>query len=159
MVKLARDLTKGNAYATSIHVRTLERERWRVGRMRRAAHARKHAGARTLESRADAPQRTCPAALTTPAARARALGQAINSCVIKLSKLTKAGKVWRGIRDATLPPEFWVPSKRQGTKRGTVPRPLALRYLAPGLSPFATLPPASRPSLPCPRPLALLSLL
>ena len=39
MVKLARDLTKGNAYATSIHVRTLERERWRVGRMRRSALA------------------------------------------------------------------------------------------------------------------------
>ena len=28
---------------------------------------------------------------------------AINSCVIKLSKLTKAGKVWRGIKDAKLP--------------------------------------------------------
>ena len=35
---------------------------------------------------------------------------AINSCVIKLSKLTKAGKVWRGIKDAVLPKEFWVPN-------------------------------------------------
>ena len=35
---------------------------------------------------------------------------AINSCVIKLSKLTKAQKVWRGIKDAKLPPEFWVPN-------------------------------------------------
>ena len=33
---------------------------------------------------------------------------AINSCVIKLSKLTKAGKVWRGIKDAKLPKSFWV---------------------------------------------------
>ena len=33
---------------------------------------------------------------------------AINSCVLKLSKLTKAGKVWRGIRDAKLPKTFWV---------------------------------------------------
>ena len=36
---------------------------------------------------------------------------ACNSCVIKLSKLTKAGKVWRGIRDAKLPKEFWVPNE------------------------------------------------
>jgi hypothetical protein len=35
---------------------------------------------------------------------------AINSCVIKLSKLTKAGKVWRGIKDAALPKEFWIPN-------------------------------------------------
>ena len=35
---------------------------------------------------------------------------AINSCVIKMSKLTKAGKVWRGIKDAALPKEFWVPN-------------------------------------------------
>ena len=33
---------------------------------------------------------------------------AINSCVIKLSKLTKAVKVWRGIKDAKLPKSFWV---------------------------------------------------
>ena len=36
---------------------------------------------------------------------------AINSCVIKLSKLTKAGKIWRGIRDAALPESFWVPNE------------------------------------------------
>ena len=33
---------------------------------------------------------------------------AINSCVLKLSKLTKAGKVFRGIKDAKLPKTFWV---------------------------------------------------
>ena len=36
---------------------------------------------------------------------------AINSCVIKLSKLTQAAKVWRGFKGATLPREFFVPSK------------------------------------------------
>ena len=36
---------------------------------------------------------------------------ATNSCVLKLSKLTKAGKCWRGIKDATLPKEFWVPNE------------------------------------------------
>ena len=36
---------------------------------------------------------------------------AINSCVLKLSKLTKAGNVWRGIKDAKLPAEFWVPNE------------------------------------------------
>jgi hypothetical protein len=35
---------------------------------------------------------------------------ATNSCVLKLSKLTKACKVWRGIKDAKLPKEFWVPN-------------------------------------------------
>ena len=33
---------------------------------------------------------------------------ACNSCVLKLSKLTKAGKVWRGIKGAKLPKTFWV---------------------------------------------------
>ncbi|KOO33679.1 ankyrin repeat protein [Chrysochromulina tobinii] len=61
MVKLARDLTKGNGYVTTIH--------------------------------------------------------AINSCVIKLSKLTKAGKVWRGIKGATLPKEFWV-ANQMGVRGG-----------------------------------------
>ena len=32
-------------------------------------------------------------------------------CVLKLSKLTKACKVWRGIKDAKLPTEFWVPNE------------------------------------------------
>ena len=35
---------------------------------------------------------------------------AVTSCVLKLSKLTKACKVWRGIKDAKLPKEFWVPN-------------------------------------------------
>jgi len=61
MMKLARDLTKGNGYPTTIH--------------------------------------------------------AINSCVIKLSKLTKAGKVWRGIKGATLPKEFWV-ANEMGVRGG-----------------------------------------
>merc|ERR1712185_618505 len=60
---------------------------------------------------------------------------AINSCVIKLSKLTKAGKVWRGIKDATLPKEFWVPNE-MGVRGGieyafsstTVDREQALLY-------------------------------
>ena len=60
---------------------------------------------------------------------------AINSCVIKLSKLTKAGKVWRGIKDATLPKEFWVPNEmgvRGGIEYGfsstTTDREQALHY-------------------------------
>ena len=36
---------------------------------------------------------------------------AVYRCVLKLSKLTKACKVWRGIKDAKLPPEFWVPNE------------------------------------------------
>ena len=79
VVQLAKDLTKGNGYATTIH--------------------------------------------------------AINSCVIKLSKLTKAGKVWRGIKDATLPKEFWVPNEmgvRGGIEYGfsstTTDREQALLY-------------------------------
>ena len=35
---------------------------------------------------------------------------AINSCVIKLSKLSVAGKVWRGTCFAKLPERFWTPS-------------------------------------------------
>ena len=35
---------------------------------------------------------------------------AINSCVIKLSKLTTAGKVWRGVCYGTTPSAFWTPS-------------------------------------------------
>ena len=85
MVKLAKELTKGNGYPTTIH--------------------------------------------------------AINSCVIKLSKLTKAGKVWRGIKDATLPKEFWVPNE-MGVRGGieyafsstTVDREQAMMY-AQGANP------------------------
>ena len=35
---------------------------------------------------------------------------AVNSCVIKLSKLTKAGTVYRGVCYATTPEAFWTPS-------------------------------------------------
>uniref|UniRef100_A0A7S2GI45 NAD(P)(+)--arginine ADP-ribosyltransferase n=1 Tax=Haptolina brevifila TaxID=156173 RepID=A0A7S2GI45_9EUKA len=35
---------------------------------------------------------------------------AINSCVIKLSKLTQAVKVWRGFKGATLPKQFFQPN-------------------------------------------------
>lgn len=35
---------------------------------------------------------------------------ALNSAIIKLSKLTVAGKVWRGVCYGKLPHEFWVPS-------------------------------------------------
>ena len=48
---------------------------------------------------------------------------AINSCVIKLSKLTKAGKVWRGIKDAKLPKSFWV-ANSMGVRGG-------IEYVAP----------------------------
>merc|ERR1711965_649979 len=64
---------------------------------------------------------------------------AINSCVIKLSKLTKAGKVWRGIKDATLPKEFWVPNEmgvRGGIEYGfsstTTDREQAMIYAGTG---------------------------
>lgn len=66
---------------------------------------------------------------------------AINSCVIKLSKLTKAGKVWRGIKDATLPKEFWVPNEmgvRGGIEYGfsstTTEKEQALLYAGSGSS-------------------------
>ena len=36
---------------------------------------------------------------------------AINSCVLKLSKLAQAGKVWRGTCYGLLPSEFWVEDK------------------------------------------------
>ena len=36
---------------------------------------------------------------------------AINSCVIKLSKLTQAVKVWRGFKGATLPKQFFEPNE------------------------------------------------
>ena len=35
---------------------------------------------------------------------------AINSCVLKLSKLTQAVKVWRGFKGATLPKQFFQPN-------------------------------------------------
>ena len=42
---------------------------------------------------------------------------AINSCVIKLSKLAKAEKVYRGLSGGTLPKEFWQPNEH-GVKGG-----------------------------------------
>ena len=51
---------------------------------------------------------------------------AINSCVIKLSKLTKAGKVWRGIKDAKLPKSFWV-ANSMGVRLATLDGPGAAR--------------------------------
>ena len=35
---------------------------------------------------------------------------AINSAIVKLSKLTYAGKVYRGVSGMALPPEFWEPN-------------------------------------------------
>ena len=61
---------------------------------------------------------------------------AINSCVIKLCKLTKAGKVWRGTCYGKLPEEFWVPNSEgvlggieygfQSTTRGVASETLLL---------------------------------
>ena len=42
---------------------------------------------------------------------------AVNSCVIKLSKLTSACKVWRGFTDARLPDTFWSRNE-QGVRGG-----------------------------------------
>ena len=60
---------------------------------------------------------------------------AINSCVLKLSKLTAASKVWRGFTGATLPRSFYV-ANEEGVKGGveygftstTVDRAQALHY-------------------------------
>ena len=64
---------------------------------------------------------------------------ATNSCVLKLSKLTKACKVWRGIKDAKLPKAFWVPNEmgvRGGIEYGfsstTTDKDQALHYAAGG---------------------------
>ena len=47
---------------------------------------------------------------------------AINSCVIKLSKLAKAVKVYRGLAGGVLPTEFWRPNEHgvKGTANATV---------------------------------------
>ena len=60
---------------------------------------------------------------------------AINSCALKLSKLTSATKVWRGFTGATLPRSFYV-ANEEGVKGGveygfmstTVDRAQALHY-------------------------------
>ena len=65
---------------------------------------------------------------------------AINSCVLKLSKLTKACKVYRGVKDAMLPKEFWVPNDmgvRGGIEYGfsstTTDKSQALEYATGGM--------------------------
>ena len=62
---------------------------------------------------------------------------AINSCVIKLSKLTQAVKVWRGFKGATLPKQFFEPNEtgvRGGIEYGfsstTTDREQAVIYAA-----------------------------
>ena len=60
---------------------------------------------------------------------------AINSCIVKLSKLTVATKVYRGVSGSALPREFWEPN-RYGIKGGiemafmstTTNREVALSY-------------------------------
>lgn len=41
----------------------------------------------------------------------------INSCIVKVGKLTKAAKVYRGISGGMLPEEFWTPND-QGIRGG-----------------------------------------
>ena len=62
---------------------------------------------------------------------------AVNSCVLKLSKLTRACKVWRGFTGATLPPSFFEANEegvRGGIEYGfsstTVDQAQALHYAA-----------------------------
>ena len=53
---------------------------------------------------------TCPSSpLVSLRSRSTTI-HAVNSCVLKLSKLTQAVKVWRGFKGATLPREFWEPN-------------------------------------------------
>ena len=64
---------------------------------------------------------------------------AINSAIVKLSKLTYAGKVYRGVSGMALPPEFWEPNAF-GVKGGidgafmstTVNYDVAMAYAASG---------------------------
>ena len=60
---------------------------------------------------------------------------AVNSCVIKLSKLTVASRVWRGFTGARLPPTFWEKNAygvmggvEFGFSSTTVDREQAIRY-------------------------------
>jgi NLR family CARD domain-containing protein 3 len=62
---------------------------------------------------------------------------AINSCVIKLSKLTVACRIWRGFTGARLPPSFWQKNTygvmggvEFGFSSTTVDRAQAIRYAA-----------------------------
>jgi len=64
---------------------------------------------------------------------------ALNSAVIKLSKLTKASTVYRGVHDMVLPDQFWTPNK-YGVRGGidsafmstTLKREEAIKYAASG---------------------------
>jgi hypothetical protein len=63
-----------------------------------------------------------------------------------VSKLTKAGKVWRGIKDATLPKEFWIPNEmgvRGGIEYAGCDQNAGSSQLRPRLSPARL---ESRPS-------------
>jgi hypothetical protein len=64
---------------------------------------------------------------------------AINSAIVKLSKLTKASTVYRGVHDVVLPDQFWTPNMygvRGGIDRGflstTLVRKEAMQYAADG---------------------------
>ena len=66
---------------------------------------------------------------------------ALNSAIVKLSKLTKASTVYRGIHDMVLPDQFWTPNK-YGVRGGiesafmstTLKREEAIKYAASGRS-------------------------
>ena len=63
----------------------------------------------------------------------------INSGIVKTSKLTYAGKVYRGVSGLALPPEFWTPNKH-GVRGGiegafmstTTDKAVAMQYAASG---------------------------
>jgi len=64
---------------------------------------------------------------------------AINSAIVKLSKLTKASTVYRGVHDVVLPDQFWTPNMygvRGGIDSGflstTLVRKEAMQYAADG---------------------------
>jgi hypothetical protein len=64
---------------------------------------------------------------------------ALNSAIVKLSKLTQASTVYRGIHDMVLPDQFWTPNK-YGVRGGiesafmstTLKREEAIKYAASG---------------------------
>ena len=64
---------------------------------------------------------------------------AINSAIVKLSKLTVASKVYRGVHDFVLPDQFWTPNEyavRGGVEGGftstTLNREEAVKYAKAG---------------------------
>ena len=64
---------------------------------------------------------------------------ALNSAIVKLSKLTKASTVYRGVHDMVLPDQFWTPNK-YGVRGGidsafmstTLKREEAVKYATSG---------------------------